>query len=41
MIIEERIFADYRKVVPFIDNDTYMHPLIEKSVEFIRKEEYL
>ena len=39
--ILERIFADYRKVVPFIDNDTYMHPLIEKSVEFIRKEEYL
>ena len=39
--ILERIFADYRKVVPFIDNDTYMHPLIEKSVEFIRREEYL
>ncbi len=32
----EKIFNDYRKVVPFIDNDTYMHPLIEKSIEFIR-----
>ena len=32
----EKIFAGYRKVVPFIDDDTYMHPLIEKSVEFIR-----
>ena len=32
----EKIFSDYRKVVPFIDNDTYMHPLIEKSIEFIR-----
>ena len=37
----ERIFKDYRKVVPFIDNDTYMHPLIEKSIEFIRQEQYL
>lgn len=33
----EKIFAGYRKVVPFIDDDRYMHPLIEKSVEFIRK----
>ena len=32
----EKIFAGYRKVVPFIDDDRYMHPLIEKSVEFIR-----
>ena len=39
--ILERIFEDYRKVVPFIDNDTYMHPLIEKSVQFIRQEQYL
>ncbi|MBO4917107.1 MAG: histidine ammonia-lyase [Bacteroidales bacterium] len=37
----ERIFKDYRKVVPFIDNDTYMHPLIEKSIEFIRQEQYI
>ena len=32
----EGIFAGYREVVPFIDEDTYMHPLIEKSVDFIR-----
>ena len=33
----EKIFAKYRKVVPFIDDDTYMHPFIEKSVDFIRQ----
>jgi histidine ammonia-lyase len=32
----EKIYASYRKVVPFIEDDVYMHPLIEKSVEFIR-----
>ena len=37
----ERIFEDYRKAVPFIDNDTVMQPLIEKSVQFIRQEQYL
>jgi histidine ammonia-lyase len=39
--ILERIFTDYRKQVPFIDTDTYMHPFIMKSVEFIRNETYL
>ncbi len=33
----EEIFSAYRKEVPFIVDDTYMHPLIEKSVEFIRR----
>ncbi len=33
----EKIFEDYRKEVPFVDEDMYMHPLIEKSIEFIRK----
>lgn len=33
----EKIFAAYRKVVPFVGDDTYMHPLIEASVDFIRK----
>ena len=37
----EAVIADFRREVPFIDNDTYMHPLIVKSVEFIRKENYL
>lgn len=32
----ESTFESYRKSVPFIDNDTYMHPLIMKSVEFLR-----
>lgn len=32
----EKIHAQYRKVVPFIEDDTYMHPYIEASVEFIR-----
>lgn len=31
----EELFAEYRKHVPFIDNDCYMHPLIEESVKFI------
>ena len=34
----EAIFDSYRRLVPFIDNDTYMHPLIERSVEFLRNE---
>ena len=37
----ERIFCDFRRSVPFIDNDSYMHPLIERSTEFLRHEEYL
>ncbi len=37
----ERIFTDYRKEVPFVSTDTYMHPLIEKSVRFIKNESYL
>ena len=37
----ERIFEEYRKVVPFISDDTYMHPYIEKSIQFIRQEQYL
>ena len=31
----EGIFSEYRKHVPFIDNDCYMHPFIEESVKFI------
>ena len=32
----EKIFAGYRKIVPFIEDDCYMHPLIEKSILFLR-----
>lgn len=31
----EKVFANYRKEVPFIEEDTYMHPLIEKSIRFM------
>ena len=34
----EAIFDEYRRSVPFIKDDTYMHPLIEKSVAFLRNE---
>lgn len=29
--------AEYRKVVPFIENDTVMSPLIDASIKFIRQ----
>lgn len=32
----EQWHAEYRKVVPFIENDTVMSPLIEASVQFLR-----
>lgn len=32
----EKIFKDYRKVVPFIDNDEVMYPHIKNSVDFVR-----
>ena len=28
---------EYRKEVPFLENDTVMYPLIEKSIEFLQK----
>ena len=31
----ERLHKEYRKTVHFIENDTYMHPLIEESIRFI------
>lgn len=34
----ERIFEKYRKVVPFIKEDTVMYPYIAKSVEFLHNE---
>ena len=35
----ERIFADYRRVVPFVDIDRVMYPLIDASVRFLRTEQ--
>ena len=37
----EKIVENYRKEVPFLHTDSYMHPYIEKSIEFIRNESYL
>lgn len=35
--IIEKIFADYRKEVPFVDIDQVFYPLIHKSIDFLRK----
>ncbi len=35
--IIETIFEKYRKVVPFIENDTVMYPHIESSIQFLRE----
>lgn len=32
----ERLHADYRRLVPFVDNDTVMYPHIETSIQFLR-----
>ena len=34
----ETIHENFRKVVPFIDDDTYMHPHIEAAAAFLRNE---
>ncbi len=36
----EQICQDYRKEVPFIFTDTYMHPYIEASIKFISDSRY-
>ena len=33
----EALFADYRDEVPFVDVDTVMYPLIDKSIKFLEK----
>ncbi len=37
----EHIFDEYRTCVPFVSTDTYMSPLIRKSVEFLHREDLL
>ena len=37
----EALLADYRREVPFVSDDTYLSPLIHKSVDFLSKEQYL
>lgn len=36
----EKLLADYRQLVPAVSEDKYMHPEIEKSVNFIKKLKY-
>ena len=31
----EAIYSAYRKIVPFVDNDTVMYPYIAQSVKFL------
>ena len=33
----ERLFADYRAEIPFVDADTVMYTLIDKSIKFLEK----
>ena len=35
----EQLLADYRRHVPFVEDDTVMYPHIETSVEFLRHED--
>ena len=37
----EAMVADFRKEVPFIEDDTYMQPLIAKAKAFLSEEKYL
>ena len=36
----EKLHAEYRKIVPFIEIDRVMYPLIAKSIEFIAKNQF-
>ena len=36
----EKIHADYRSVVPFIQHDEVMYPHIAKTIDFLRKENF-
>ena len=33
----EKLFADFRKEVPFVDDDRLMYPLIAKAVKFLQE----
>lgn len=33
----EELRKEYRKTVPFISNDVYMHPMINRSIDFVKK----
>jgi histidine ammonia-lyase len=33
----EKLFAQFREKVPFVENDCYMHPLMMESIKFVRE----
>jgi len=35
-----KIHEDFRKDVPFISDDVVMYPLIEKAIQFLRRQSY-
>lgn len=35
-VLGEQIVNEYRKEVPFVENDSYLHPLIQKSTYFVK-----
>ena len=37
----EKIVADYRKIVPFVEEDKIMYPEIEKSVQFLKQTQFV
>ena len=37
-VVVERLVEKYRKVVPYIDNDRVMYPLIDASVHFLQND---
>jgi histidine ammonia-lyase len=32
----EKLLSEYREIVPFVENDTYLHPLMKKSINFVK-----
>ncbi len=33
----EQLFANFRKIVPFVENDSYMQPLMSESIKFVKR----
>ncbi|MCB9363911.1 MAG: hypothetical protein H6587_05015, partial [Flavobacteriales bacterium] len=34
----QKIVSAYRKEIPFVTDDVYMHPAMEKSIAFVKEE---
>ena len=37
----QKIVADYRKIVPFVEEDKIMYTEIEKSVQFLKQTQFV